>query len=355
MADKIPVYGELDCRTAENIIADAEQIRYDTTKSVKEKIAEIENSGGGGGVDEDTFNNTTGRILQQLCAIADTKLAASTMRQIQLDAEYGDILYLNKISNTEDDYLSIGLASSSGSFILPTSTDYYYTDSIVNFRIPCIIRSFKAGNYYGWEISQVSISSIGRTINTVSIIANKTNIKTLDVAIGAYVNTSNNTWSTNIGDTARYKLVRPSSALIMPKFSIQNISSTSNAQVTSQYTVCEKYDSIYYRATHYFKLKATSTTGKIYLSGDLVLSNGAISVHTYVQELFGFATFAGIDTSSTADNDYALSVVTTQSDILTFRNNTKIGTVKIDSNSKFDTVGDTINVMVVILFKSADI
>ena len=44
MADKIPVYGELDCRTAENIIADAEQIRYDTTKNVKEKIAEIESS-----------------------------------------------------------------------------------------------------------------------------------------------------------------------------------------------------------------------------------------------------------------------------------------------------------------------
>ena len=49
MADKIPVYGELDCRTAENIIADAEQIRYDTTKNIKEKIEELENNGGGGG------------------------------------------------------------------------------------------------------------------------------------------------------------------------------------------------------------------------------------------------------------------------------------------------------------------
>ena len=36
MADKIPIYGELDCRTAENIIADATQIRYDATKNVKE-------------------------------------------------------------------------------------------------------------------------------------------------------------------------------------------------------------------------------------------------------------------------------------------------------------------------------
>lgn len=355
MADKIPVYGELDCRTSENIIADAEQIRYDTTKNVKEKIAEIETGGSGGGVDEDTFNNTTGRILQQLCAIADTELAASTMRQIQLDAEYGDILYLNKIDNTEDDYLSIGLAFSSGSFILPTSADYYYTDSIVNFRIPCIIRSFKAGNYYGWEISQVSISSIGRTINTVSIIANKTNIKTLDVAIGAYVNTSNNTWSTNIGDTARYKLVRPSSALIMPKFSIQNVSS-SNAQVIDQYTVCEKYDSFYYRATHYFKLKATSTSGKIHLEGDLVLTNGSISVRTYVQEMFGFATFAGIDTSTTSDNDYALSVTATEYESpSSWDNNTNIARVVIDSNSMFDTSGDKVSIMVVVLFKSSDL
>ena len=51
MADKIPVYGELDCRTAENIIADAEQIRYDTTKNVKEKIEELVTGGGDGGVD----------------------------------------------------------------------------------------------------------------------------------------------------------------------------------------------------------------------------------------------------------------------------------------------------------------
>lgn len=354
MADKIPVYGELDCRTAENIIADAEQIRYSDSKNVKEAIDEL-SGGSGTGVDVDTFNNTTGRTLQQLCAIADIKLAASTMRQLTLNAEYGDILYLNKINNTEDDYLSIGLANSSGTFILPTSTNYYYTDSIVNFRIPCVIRSFKAGNYYGWEISQVSISSTGRTINTVNIIANNANIKTLDVAIGAYVNTSSNTWSTSIGDTARYKLVRPSSTLIMPKFQIQNISSTSNAQVISQHTVCEKYDSIYYRATHYFKLKATSTAGKIYLSGDLVLLNGSVSVHTYVQALYGFATFAGTDTSSTADNDYALSVVTTESDVSTFGDNTKIGTIKIDSNSKFDKVGDTVNVMVVILFKSSNI
>lgn len=38
MAQKIPVYGELDCRTAENIIADAEQIRYSDSKNVKEAI-----------------------------------------------------------------------------------------------------------------------------------------------------------------------------------------------------------------------------------------------------------------------------------------------------------------------------
>lgn len=40
MAQKIPIYGELDCRTAENIIADAEQIRYSDSKNVKEAIDE---------------------------------------------------------------------------------------------------------------------------------------------------------------------------------------------------------------------------------------------------------------------------------------------------------------------------
>lgn len=55
MADKIPIYGELDCRTEENIIADATQIRYDATKNVKEKIEELETGGGGGGITGFTY------------------------------------------------------------------------------------------------------------------------------------------------------------------------------------------------------------------------------------------------------------------------------------------------------------
>ena len=53
MADKIPVYGELDCRTSENIIADAEQIRYNDT-NVKEKIEELETGGSGNTVMDNT-------------------------------------------------------------------------------------------------------------------------------------------------------------------------------------------------------------------------------------------------------------------------------------------------------------
>lgn len=79
MAQKIPIYGELDCRTAENILADSEQIKYNNT-NVKEELAskmkepsnigtvgqvlkktetgsEWQNESGGGGVQSDYNQN----------------------------------------------------------------------------------------------------------------------------------------------------------------------------------------------------------------------------------------------------------------------------------------------------------
>lgn len=355
MADKIPIYGELDCRTSENIIADAEQIRYDATKNVKAKIEELETSGVGG-VDEETFDSTTAGILQQICAIADTPI--DEMTKILLFSNDGDVLYVNKINPYEDGYLSLGVANSDQTFTPLNSSDYYMTNynEALNIRLPCVIRSYKLrdGNC-GWEIQQVQYSAVRRFIKSIYIAAKNSNVIWLPVAIGAYSNDKGGHWTTSLGGKVVYKVIRPSSKLIMPKFSIQNISS-SNAQVIDQYTVCEKYDSIYYRATHYFKLKATSTSGKIHLEGDLVLTNGSISVRTYVQEMFGFATFAGIDTSSTSDNDYALSVTATQYESpSSWNNNTNIARVVIDSNSMFDASGDKVSIMVVVLFKSSGI
>lgn len=355
MADKIPIYGELDCRTAENIIANAKQIRYDATKNVKEKIEEIETSGGGGGVDETTFNKTTAEILQQICAIADTPI--NEMTQITLSANDGDVIYINKLNSYEDGYLSLGVANSDQTFTSLNSSDYYMTNynEALNIRLPCVIRSYKLrdGNC-GWEIQQVQYNTISKLIKTIYIVANNSTVVSLPVAIGAYSSDQGEHWVTSFGGKVEYKLIRPTLS-IMPKFEIRNISS-GNAQVTDQYTVCEKYDSIYYRATHYFRLKATSTSGKIHLAGDLVLTNGAISVHTYVQELFGFATFAGIDTSSTTDNDYALSVTATRYETPgSWSNNTNIARVVIDSNSMFDASGDKVNIMIVVLFKSSDL
>lgn len=354
MADKIPIYGELDCRTIENIIADAKQIRYDTTKNVKEKIEELE-TGGGGGVDEGTFNSTTAGILQQVCAIADKSI--NEMTQITLSANDGDVVYVNKLNSYEDGYLSLGVANSDQTFTPLSTTNYYmfnYAEAL-NIRLPCVIRSYKLkdGNC-GWEIQQVQYSVVRKSVKAIYIAANNSTVVSLPVAIGAYSSDMGKHWTTSFGGKAEYKVIRPTLS-IMPKFEIRNISS-SNAQVISQYTICEKYDSIYYRATHYFKLRATSTTGKIHLSGDLVLKNGATSVHTYVQELFGFATYAGIDTSSTADNDYALSVATTQAETPpSWDDNVKIASITIDSNSKFDASGDKVSIMVVVLFKSSNL
>ena len=355
MADKIPIYGELDCRTAENIIADAKQIRYDATKNVKEKIEEIETSGGGGGVDKEKFDSTTAGILQQICAIADTPI--DEMTQITLSADSGDVIYINKLNSYESGYLSLGIAMSDQTFI-PLSTTDYLIDSYaetLNIQLPCVIRSYKLRDgTCGWEIQQVKYGSIRKFVKSIYIAANNSTVILLPVAIGAYSNDKGGHWSTSLGGKVEYKLIRPTLS-IMPKFEIRNISS-GNAQVIDQYTVCEKYGSIYYRATHYFKLKATSTSGKIHLGGNLVLTNGAISVHTYVQELFGFATFAGIDTSSTSDNDYALSVTTTRYETPdSWDNNTNIAKVVIDSNSMFDASGDKINIMIVVLFKSSDL
>lgn len=56
MADKIPVYGELDCRTAENIIADAEQIKYNNT-NVKEELASK--------MKEPSNTGTVGQVLKK--------------------------------------------------------------------------------------------------------------------------------------------------------------------------------------------------------------------------------------------------------------------------------------------------
>ena len=83
MANKIPIYGELECRTAENIIADAEQIKYYDTNvktALELKMAEPLNEG------------TVGQILKKTSVGSEWQnescgLSYCTFRCLQQDTE----------------------------------------------------------------------------------------------------------------------------------------------------------------------------------------------------------------------------------------------------------------------------
>lgn len=160
MADKIPVYGELDCRTAENIIADAEQIRYDATKNVKEKIEEL----GGGNTVMDSAT------LYSLTNIASQKL--DTYKKLSINANEHNALYVvsDKTGSTNSKPISplergllLGTSDSSGNFT-PLNDQYEYDKSDNSFTdgfyLPCIIQCTKNGNLY-WIYTVISAANIG--------------------------------------------------------------------------------------------------------------------------------------------------------------------------------------------------
>lgn len=76
MAQKIPIYGELDCRTAENIIADSKQIRYkglNVENAIAEKMAMPLNEGTVGQVLKKTtygseWQNESGGTVKKIYA-----------------------------------------------------------------------------------------------------------------------------------------------------------------------------------------------------------------------------------------------------------------------------------------------
>lgn len=347
MADKIPIYGELDCRTEENIIADATQIRYDATKTVKEKIADLE-TGGTGEVDEITFNNATYDLLQAVCGIADDEV--TDVIKLQIDATKKQTLFVSSLTN--DAQCAFGLANDNGTILKPTSN--FIGNFPMALKCPFVITSYQSAYSSKWIVRYFDSNINGYTTERVEIVSSAAT--KLPITLGISVtNAGGNVynWTKDIANKLSYKIVTPkySDARPMPKFEIRNISS-GNTAVIDQYTVCEKYDDTYYRATHYFKLRATANVNKIILTGELVLTNGATSVHTYVQSLFGFATFAGTDASSLANNDQALSVATTLlSTPSSWADDTHIARIRVASNSIWNSVGDMAHVMVVVLFK----
>ena len=178
MADKIPVYGELDCRTSENIIADAEQIRYDTTKNVKEamddKMSNPSNPGtigqvlkktasgsewadesGGGTTDNTVMDNTT---LYSLTNTALQKI--ETYKKLSINANKHKALYVvddnasgtaTRPIGTSGRGLLLGTLDSSENFT-PLNNQYTYDkndDSFtLGFYLPCIIQCTKSTASY---------------------------------------------------------------------------------------------------------------------------------------------------------------------------------------------------------------
>lgn len=163
MADKIPVYGELDCRTSENIIADAEQIRYDATKNVKAKIEELENNGGGGNT---VMDNTT---LYSLTNIALQKL--DTYKKLSINVNKHKALYVvdDNASGTETRpigssgrRLLLGTLDSSENFT-PLNNQYTYDESddsfTYGFYSPCIIQCTENGPSH-WVYTVISAANV---------------------------------------------------------------------------------------------------------------------------------------------------------------------------------------------------
>lgn len=101
MAQKIPVYGELDCRTAENIIADAEQIRYSDSKNVKEAINDkMSNPSNTGTVGQVLKKTATGSEWKNESGGTVKKIYSHSIRATLTGTGLeGGILYISILNN----------------------------------------------------------------------------------------------------------------------------------------------------------------------------------------------------------------------------------------------------------------
>lgn len=194
MADKIPVYGELDCRTAENIIADAEQIRYDTTKNVKEKIEELVTGGGDG-------NDSL--IIRQLCAIADRSITYPKV--IKVKGHGGPFaLYVNgKNSSIDVNSAAVGTANKNGTFTSIDLTNSYkiltgQTESMIqHLSLPFSVVMYVSNNKCTWSILEAEVDT-SKVTRITTIQARTNDIDTLPISLGVAVTGTN--WIKRIDD-----------------------------------------------------------------------------------------------------------------------------------------------------------
>lgn len=201
MADKIPIYGELDCRTEENIIADATQIRYDATKTVKEKIADLE-TGGTGGVDEITFNNATYDLLQAVCGIADDEV--TDVIKLQIDATKKQTLFVSSLTN--DAQCAFGLANDNGTILKPTSN--FIGNFPMALKCPFVITSYQSAYSSKWIVRYFDSNINGYTTERVEIVSSTAT--KLPITLGISVTSAGGNvynWTKDIANKLSYKIV----------------------------------------------------------------------------------------------------------------------------------------------------
>lgn len=142
MAQKIPIYGELDCRTAENILADAEQIKYYGTNvknALELKMAEPLNEGTVGQVLKKTatgskWENESGGTVQKIYAHSIRTTITGTGLE-------GGILYISILNN---DNTPISAVSDIVTTKIIAVRGYYY-----NGTKDCIVYDVNISNSVG--------------------------------------------------------------------------------------------------------------------------------------------------------------------------------------------------------------
>lgn len=349
MASKIPIYGELECRTAENIIADAEQIKYDDTKNVKAKIEELENNGGGGGGNT-VMDNTT---LYSLTNIALQKL--DTYKKLSINANKHKALYVvdDNASGTAvrpigsaGRGLLLGTLDSSGENFTPLNDQYTYDNNddsfTYGFYLPCIIQCTKNGPSH-WVYTVISAANVNDSRVVCHRIKCAVNVE-LPVIVGAYIHTNNSIIDLAGVSNLRMKLLTKSNLFEFEVATVVGLNST-----VSQSDI--EVDNDKNALTAYIHMSPNNTNG---VSGSFSLRIKNYSGTTIVvNRCYITATFNNPSGSLPQSNDKPIEFTYTKY-TPSEENYYKFLEVKFESNSNWNT-DDGVDVQVRVYYTESEV
>lgn len=373
MADKIPVYGELDCRTAENIIADAEQIRYDDTKNVKEKIddkmsnpsntgtigqvlkktatgSEWADESGGEITDNTVMDNTT---LYSLTNIALQKL--ETYKKLSINVNEHKALYVvndNALGTSVRPIgsagrgLLLGTLDSSENFT-PLNDQYTYDKSddsfTYGFHLPCIIQCTKSSRSY-CVYTVISAANVADSRVVCHRIKCSADVE-LPVIVGArYTNNTIN----NIATTTNIRMKLLTKSNVLPVEVAAATVAGFNANV-SQYNIEVNEDNN--ALTAYIHMIPTNTSS---VSGSFALRITNYSDTTIVlNRCYIIATYNNTSGSLPQSNDKPIEFTYTKY-TPSEENSYKFLEAKFESNSNWNTA-DGVDIQVRVYYTASQV